>query len=529
MQLKTERLGVLEAITLASCALLCASAPTMAATLSVPSQYGTIQAALDAANDCDEIIVADGIYTGAGNVNLVIPKSVYLHSASGDPTLCIIDAQGVSGTRCIAEIDVCDNDCVTEIRGFTLTGGNAAGQGGAIYANITEPALVQFTDCVISNNTAANGGGGAYLDGASSCSACGDTADPCVNVTFDGCEFILNSAGASQDGGGLYARRGRAIVKNTLFDQNTARSGAGIYMGAQDMDLRVVNNEFLANTAGSNGGGLWLQGPTAVNNNLFAGNTAAKGGGVYLNQFLNGGTVIDVVNCTVTANLGGGGIYFDQQFNSANILNVSNCIVWSNAGGEVVDNSSGGTLNENSTTKSDPSFADPGSSDYRLSAGSTCCIDTGNDSLIAADGADLDGDGNTTEATPYDLDGNERVLDGNGDTLAFVDRGAYEFAGASATGACCAADGTCTVETESDCLAANGTYEGNGTDCDPNPCSPQDSDGDGVPDTVDVCNNTPPGVAVDAEGRPLGDLDHDCDTDMVDFELFQNGFTGPLP
>ena len=73
MQLKTERLGVLEAITLASCALLCAPAPTMAATLSVPSQYGTIQAALDAANDCDEIIVADGIYTGAGNVNLVIP------------------------------------------------------------------------------------------------------------------------------------------------------------------------------------------------------------------------------------------------------------------------------------------------------------------------------------------------------------------------------------------------------------------------------------------------------------------------
>jgi hypothetical protein len=39
-----------------------------------------------------------------------------------------------------------------------------------------------------------------------------------------------------------------------------------------------------------------------------------------------------------------------------------------------------------------------------------------------------------------------------------------------ATGACCAADGTCTVGTEADCLAAGGTYQGDGTDCDPNPC-----------------------------------------------------------
>ena len=42
------------------------------------------------------------------------------------------------------------------------------------------------------------------------------------------------------------------------------------------------------------------------------------------------------------------------------------------------------------------------------------------------------------------------------------------------TGACCAADGTCTVETEADCLAAGGTYQGDGTGCDPNPC-PQPS------------------------------------------------------
>jgi formylglycine-generating enzyme required for sulfatase activity len=53
-------------------------------------------------------------------------------------------------------------------------------------------------------------------------------------------------------------------------------------------------------------------------------------------------------------------------------------------------------------------------------------------------------------------------------------------------------------------------------------------DGDGVDDAFDVCNFTPEGAAVDAEGRPLGDLDLDCDTDLDDFTMFQQGFTDPV-
>jgi len=55
-----------------------------------------------------------------------------------------------------------------------------------------------------------------------------------------------------------------------------------------------------------------------------------------------------------------------------------------------------------------------------------------------------------------------------------------------------------------------------------------DMDGDGVDDAIDVCNNTPPGIAVDAEGRPLGDIDLDCDNDLDDYALYVQGFTGPL-
>ena len=56
-----------------------------------------------------------------------------------------------------------------------------------------------------------------------------------------------------------------------------------------------------------------------------------------------------------------------------------------------------------------------------------------------------------------------------------------------------------------------------------------DADNDGVSDAVDVCSNTPAGTLVDAEGRPVGDLDKDCDNDLDDFTLSQQGFTGPLP
>ncbi len=39
------------------------------------------------------------------------------------------------------------------------------------------------------------------------------------------------------------------------------------------------------------------------------------------------------------------------------------------------------------------------------------------------------------------------------------------------TGACCFDDATCRVLTEADCIGSNGVYNGDLTDCDPNPCS----------------------------------------------------------
>jgi hypothetical protein len=82
----------------------------------------------------------------------------------------------------------------------------------------------------------------------------------------------------------------------------------------------------------------------------------------------------------------------------------------------------------------DPLFVDPDSADFRLQAGSPC-IDAGHNWLVSPDTADLDDDGDTTELTPLDLDGNPRFADdaATADTgcgvPAPVDMGAYEYQG----------------------------------------------------------------------------------------------------
>jgi len=65
-------------------------------------------------------------------------------------------------------------------------------------------------------------------------------------------------------------------------------------------------------------------------------------------------------------------------------------------------------------------YPDAASADYHLLPTSPC-IDAGDNWAVPADTTDLDGDGNTTEPIPFDLDGNPRIV---GDA---VDMGAYEL------------------------------------------------------------------------------------------------------
>gem|GEM_PF-5243195 len=116
--------------------------------------------------------------------------------------------------------------------------------------------------------------------------------------------------------------------------------------------------------------------------------------------------------------------------------------------------------------------------DLRLQDGSPC-IDSGDNTLVPADTTDLDGDGNTSEPVPFDLDGNPRMVAEVCSALeAKVNMGAYE-----------------------------------GADVDHNKiadaCEWIDCDGNEQNDR--------------SEGfrQPRYDWDHDCDIDQVDFARWQ--------
>ncbi|MHC4645729.1 MAG: right-handed parallel beta-helix repeat-containing protein [Planctomycetota bacterium] len=145
-----------------------------------------------------------------------------------------------------------------------------------------------------------------------------------------------------------------------------------------------------------------------------------------------------VSNCTIVGN----GLWGVSTLGGK----ISNCIIRDNAAGQIqgsplagYSNIEGGWLGEH-ITDTDPCFVTAGCWDsnglsvdgnYYLRPASAC-IDAGDNTAVAADTTDLDGDGNTTEPVPLDLDGQPRFVDypdvtdtGNG-TPPIVDLGAYE-------------------------------------------------------------------------------------------------------
>ncbi|MFB3105308.1 MAG: hypothetical protein ACE1ZA_10295, partial [Pseudomonadales bacterium] len=278
---------------------LCLIGPTFPAAadiLHVPGDYPTIQEAINAATNGDEVEVHPGTYNETINF---LGKAIRVYSSDG-PDMTIIDGQQ-NGT-----VVTCTNGegPETVIDGFTITGGSGT-NGGGMRNYQSSPTVI---NCIITDNTLYIEGGSAKGAGMSNVSS-----DP----TVINCVFSQNDAlnDCFAWGGGMYNLNSNPTVTNCTFDGNRAIGGgcAGNSVGEgggmfNDNSSPIVSGcNFSGNRAsgGKDGGGGWGGGmynvngsAPAITNCVFADNRGMFGGGI-MNRF-SSPTLND---CIFTGNL----------------------------------------------------------------------------------------------------------------------------------------------------------------------------------------------------------------------------------
>ena len=187
----------------------------------LPYDFNNIQAAVDYAGNGDFIFVFPGTYTGLGNrdVNFLGKSITVLSVNPDDPCVVaqtIIDCQGLGRAFSFAS----GEDANSVLAGFTITNG-FADTGGAVFCDNSSPTI---TNCILSGNSAAMGGGMCNVYGGS--------------PTVTNCTFSGNSA--TTNGGGMENYESSPTITSCTFNGNSAAMGGGMdnnYNGNESMSM----------------------------------------------------------------------------------------------------------------------------------------------------------------------------------------------------------------------------------------------------------------------------------------------------
>ncbi|MBN2376188.1 MAG: hypothetical protein JXD22_07300 [Sedimentisphaerales bacterium] len=347
----------------------------------VPSQYGTIQEAINAAaQEGDTVIVADGTYRGGGNRNIYTNgKVITVRSANGAAS-CIIDCQGSATDEYRGFIINNGEEPNTVVQGFTIRNAYTTYQGGGIWCVDSSPTIL---GCVFTNNRSIYGGGIYCRNGSiriENCTVIDNETDisGTGGYTAGGID-LNNSDGAvvsgctiqgniSKYGGGLYCTESDATIEYCTFIGNEARiRGGGIY--CSDADLLITDCKFIDNISDSSGGGICFNGgfgtmrrcdisgnmcegsygggiavmyaaEVNVENSLISGNYCPWGGG---GAYTSDGTLY-LRNCTICDNISEQYGSALASYDSSDVMMVNN-VVWGNESGTGAGIFMGGSSN----------------------------------------------------------------------------------------------------------------------------------------------------------------------------------------
>ncbi|RKY18279.1 MAG: hypothetical protein DRP63_02330 [Planctomycetota bacterium] len=371
------------------------------------------------------------------NSNVLAGGAIYCNSSSPTIVNCTFSdnyATWYGGAIC------CANGSKPTLTNCTFSGNSSDEIGGAIYCQ--ESSSPTITNCTFSGNSAVWYGGAIY---------CQDSSSPSITD----CTFSDNSA--KYNGGAVYCTRSSLTMTNCLFSGNSASGSGGAIYFRGSSSSSITDCTFSGNNADWDGGAIYCDGssPTLTGCRFSDISANAAGGAIAClscsppitdctfssNNAKDYGGAIDcnassptVTNCIFSGNSAGSGGAIECYNSSSPTLN--NCILWNNAAGSggneiyISDSGSSCTLNyccvdntgyggqtgnitENNCIYDDPQFVDPANGDYHLQDTSPC-IDAGNNGSVPS--------GVTT-----DLDGNQRIVDGDNNGTATVDIGAYEY------------------------------------------------------------------------------------------------------
>ncbi|TVQ62400.1 MAG: hypothetical protein EA378_05660 [Phycisphaerales bacterium] len=258
------------------------SPAALAATLSVPSQFPTIQAAIDAAVDSDVIVVAPGTYAEAIDFG---GRNITLRSANG-AGVTTIDGSGFSAST----VTVTNAVIGASIEGFTII----AGEGTDFLVDDEDPTLgsVTYGGSLFTTDTFLTVSDSVIRDGATTGSGGGAALFTASNVQFTNVEFINNSTDDTGTNGVNVGRGGAVSVSSTSF---------------ADFDSCT----FTGNSASNSGGAINAGGTVTINDSVFTDNEAAGSGGAVF--VLTGNVTVDDSTFTNNRSVRGGAFHFNRD------------------------------------------------------------------------------------------------------------------------------------------------------------------------------------------------------------------------